>query len=91
MELSGAVIGSMYSVITAARRNYVSSIKSLLTAFADKVEKELKELPEEIERDLTIGFKGLMRQIGGDNNGNMELLKSQKDDSTASKLSYVFR
>ncbi|CDR71959.1 hypothetical protein, conserved [Babesia bigemina] len=45
---------------TAARRNYVTSVKSLLTAFADKVEKELAGLPGEIDADLTIGFKGLM-------------------------------
>ncbi|CDR71718.1 hypothetical protein, conserved [Babesia bigemina] len=51
------------SLTTAARRNYVSSVKALLTAFADKVSQELRGLPEEIERDLRIGFKGLMKTL----------------------------
>ncbi|CDR71476.1 hypothetical protein, conserved [Babesia bigemina] len=56
------------TLTTAARRNYVSSVKALLTAFADKVSQELRGLPEEIERDLRIGFKGLMRVMGGVSN-----------------------
>ncbi|CDR71726.1 hypothetical protein, conserved [Babesia bigemina] len=53
------------TLTTAARRNYVSSVKALLTAFADKVSQELAGLPEEIDRDLTIGFKGLMKTLEG--------------------------
>ncbi|CDR71878.1 hypothetical protein, conserved [Babesia bigemina] len=67
---------------TAARRNYVTSVKQLLTAFADKVSQELAPLPAEIERDLRIGFKGLMKTLedgSTDKNvngkANMNLLK----------------
>ncbi|CDR71792.1 hypothetical protein, conserved [Babesia bigemina] len=57
------VYSALSTLTTAARRNYVSSIKSLLTAFADKVGQELRELPEEIDADLRIGFKGFMKTL----------------------------
>ncbi|GBE63125.1 hypothetical protein, conserved [Babesia ovata] len=48
---------------THARKRYVNSIQTLLTAFSDKVEEELKPLPKEIADDLTLGFKGFMSKF----------------------------
>ncbi|CDR71782.1 hypothetical protein, conserved [Babesia bigemina] len=53
------------TLTTLARKQYVTSVKALLTAFAEKVSEELAPLPAEIDEDLTIGFKGLMRVMGG--------------------------
>ncbi|CDR97481.1 hypothetical protein BBBOND_0313830 [Babesia bigemina] len=45
---------------TQAQKQYVTSVKGFLMAFAVAVEKELKSLPLEIEHDLKIGLKGFM-------------------------------
>ncbi|GBE63215.1 hypothetical protein, conserved [Babesia ovata] len=55
---------------TRARRNYVTSVKALLKAFAAKATQELQALPAAIEEDLRIGFKGFMRKVQGEFNGN---------------------
>ncbi|GBE63007.1 hypothetical protein, conserved [Babesia ovata] len=55
---------------TRARRNYVTSVKALLQAFAAKVTQELQPLPAAIDEDLRIGFKGFMRKVQGEFNGN---------------------
>ncbi|GBE62833.1 hypothetical protein, conserved [Babesia ovata] len=52
-------------LIKEARRQYVSNIKELLEAFARKVEEELRELPNEINRDLYLGYKGLIKYMYG--------------------------
>ncbi|CDR71696.1 hypothetical protein, conserved [Babesia bigemina] len=74
------------SLTTAARRNYVSSVKQLLTAFADKVSRELAPLPGEIERDLQIGFKGLMRVMGGVNSETGEPVEGSGTPSLLDKI-----
>ncbi|CDR71630.1 hypothetical protein, conserved [Babesia bigemina] len=71
---------------TAARRNYVTSIKSLLTAFADKVSQELAGLPAEIDRDLQIGFKGFMRVMGGNKYVSKSTNTYTFEDSNRSEL-----
>ncbi|CDR97505.1 hypothetical protein, conserved [Babesia bigemina] len=48
------------SIIAEAKKNYISSIQSLLQRFASKVHSELETLPKSIEDDLTLGFKGFM-------------------------------
>ncbi|CDR71569.1 hypothetical protein, conserved [Babesia bigemina] len=69
------------SLITQANKNYVTSVKEMLQAFADKVQKELKPLPGEIDTDRQHGFKGFMRTLQGTINGdetnedNIERLK----------------
>ncbi|CDR71715.1 hypothetical protein, conserved [Babesia bigemina] len=73
------------SLTTAARRNYVTSVKQLLTAFADKVGQELAPLPGEIERDLRIGFKGLMRVMGGVSSVNGEPVAASGGINTGAK------
>ncbi|CDR71858.1 hypothetical protein, conserved [Babesia bigemina] len=56
---------ALSTLTTAARRNYVSSIKSLLAAFADKITNELQPLPDLIDKDRKEGFKGFMRTLQG--------------------------
>ncbi|CDR71928.1 hypothetical protein, conserved [Babesia bigemina] len=79
------------ALLRTARRNYVTSVKALLTAFADKVGQELKGLPGEIERDLTIGFKGLMKTLedgsthkDAKQQENIKLLSNLTDKSASS-------
>ncbi|GBE63137.1 hypothetical protein, conserved [Babesia ovata] len=58
-------IGFAQTSLTArARRNYVTSVKALLQAFAAKVSRELQPLPAAIDEDLRVGFKGFMRKFG---------------------------
>ncbi|CDR71983.1 hypothetical protein, conserved, partial [Babesia bigemina] len=61
------------ALITQANKNYVTSVKEMLTAFADKVQKELKPLPGEIDTDRQHGFKGFMRTLQGTFNGDETL------------------
>ncbi|CDR71618.1 hypothetical protein, conserved, partial [Babesia bigemina] len=63
--INSAITDSKNIIITDLRKRYVRHTKLMLTAFADKVSQELQGLPGEIERDLRIGFKGLMRVMGG--------------------------
>ncbi|CDR97064.1 hypothetical protein BBBOND_0309670 [Babesia bigemina] len=46
-----------------AQKNYVSSMKGLLDAFATKVQGELLNLPERIDIDLKTEFKGFMKEM----------------------------
>ncbi|GBE59171.1 hypothetical protein, conserved [Babesia ovata] len=55
-------------LLAEARRQYVSTIKDMLSAFAAKVETELEELPKEIDDDLKKDFKGLMSKMQGEFN-----------------------
>ncbi|CDR71870.1 hypothetical protein, conserved [Babesia bigemina] len=81
-HVDNEVESALSTLTTAARRNYVTSVKALLTAFADKVEKELEGLPGEIDKDLTIGYKGFMKTLGDGytkgtiTSNNINLLKS---------------
>ncbi|GBE63352.1 hypothetical protein, conserved [Babesia ovata] len=50
-------------ITTQARRQYVTSIISLLTEFANQTNWELKDLPQEIEDDKHIGVKGFMEKL----------------------------
>ncbi|CDR71924.1 hypothetical protein, conserved, partial [Babesia bigemina] len=51
-------------LMTLAGKQYVSSVKELLTAFAGKVKTELDQMPGKIEDDLNMGFKGFMNKLG---------------------------
>ncbi|GBE59528.1 Extracellular matrix-binding ebh, putative [Babesia ovata] len=75
------------AMIAQANSNYVSSVKQMLQQYASKVNSELGKLPAEIDHDLAVGVKGLMKQIAGDNNGNINLLT---DVSSIRDLSYRF-
>ncbi|GBE62986.1 Extracellular matrix-binding ebh [Babesia ovata] len=59
-----------------ARRDYVESAKDALKHFAAKASEELGELPEEINRDLFVGFKGFMRQMEGERSENINRLRN---------------
>ncbi|GBE59027.1 Extracellular matrix-binding ebh [Babesia ovata] len=59
-----------------ARRQYVESVQDALKHFALKAESELETLPKEIDEDLTIGFKGLMRQMEGERSENINRLRN---------------
>ncbi|GBE59347.1 Extracellular matrix-binding ebh [Babesia ovata] len=75
------------AMIAQANANYVSSVKQMLQQYASKVNSELVKLPDEIDHDLAIGFKGFVKQIAGDNNGNINLLT---DAANVGDLSYRF-
>ncbi|GBE59151.1 Extracellular matrix-binding ebh, putative [Babesia ovata] len=75
------------AMIVQANANYVSSVKQMLQQYASKVNSELGKLPDEIDHDLAIGFKGFVKQIAGDNNGNINLLR---DAASLRDLSYRF-
>ncbi|GBE63492.1 hypothetical protein, conserved [Babesia ovata] len=55
------VSSAISELSTLARKQYISSIKSLLTEFSKKVEEELEGVPEEIEKDLEQGHKKFMQ------------------------------
>ncbi|GBE62611.1 hypothetical protein, conserved [Babesia ovata] len=76
---------------TRARRNYVTSVKALLQAFANKVTQELEGLPEKIDRDLRIGFKGFMKSLAGNDNKNINFLKEKKDVTNVRDFAHVFK
>ncbi|CDR71929.1 hypothetical protein, conserved [Babesia bigemina] len=46
-----------------ARKQYVCSIMSFLEQFAEKVNDELKTLPQQIDTDLTLGYKGFVKKM----------------------------
>ncbi|GBE63024.1 hypothetical protein, conserved [Babesia ovata] len=48
---------------TEARKHYISTIKLQLEQFAARMAEHLKGLPEAIEKDKHIGFKGLMEKL----------------------------
>ncbi|GBE62908.1 hypothetical protein, conserved [Babesia ovata] len=48
------------TITTDVKSRYVKFIKSLLTRFAEKVEKEIGTLPKDITKDADKGFKGFM-------------------------------
>ncbi|GBE63405.1 hypothetical protein, conserved [Babesia ovata] len=72
------VSSAISTLTTAARRNYVTSVKQLLQAFAAKVTQELQELPKEIYKDQYKGFKGFMRSIGEHIN-TLTIVKDEKE------------
>ncbi|GBE62891.1 hypothetical protein, conserved [Babesia ovata] len=53
------------TLIGEARRQCAANIKELLKLFARKVEEELEDLPNEISRDLYLGYKGLIKYMYG--------------------------
>ncbi|GBE63015.1 hypothetical protein, conserved [Babesia ovata] len=64
-NVDGQVRNATETLTTLAKKQYVLSVKSLLTKFAEKVEQELRNLPREIRNDLTVGHKGFMLRMGG--------------------------
>ncbi|GBE59015.1 Extracellular matrix-binding ebh [Babesia ovata] len=85
-------------LLAEARRQYVSTVKEMLSAFAAKVESELEELPGNIDRDLTIGFKGFTRQmedgttddVSTEKGNNINKLVNVKYPKDVSALSSAF-
>ncbi|GBE63343.1 hypothetical protein, conserved [Babesia ovata] len=77
-------------LITLANKNYVTSVKEMLNAFASRVEKILQPLPKDIDTDRREGFKGFMRTFEGTINENnttqdhINLLKGLADLSVES-------
>ncbi|GBE63032.1 hypothetical protein, conserved [Babesia ovata] len=69
-------------ITTRARRNYVTSVKALLTAFATKVTQELQPLPAAIDEDLRIGFKGFVKKIETHFIPNVKLIGSLSRSTT---------
>ncbi|GBE63524.1 hypothetical protein, conserved [Babesia ovata] len=55
------VSSAISELSTLARKQYISSIQSMLTEFSKKVEEELEGVPEEIEKDLEQGHKKFMK------------------------------
>ncbi|GBE63231.1 hypothetical protein, conserved [Babesia ovata] len=80
---TGQQVSSAIATLTAhAQKQYVSSVKFLLTKFADRVQKILKPLPTAIDTDRKEGFKGFMRTFEGkitDNATTDENIKKLKD------------
>ncbi|CDR71921.1 hypothetical protein, conserved [Babesia bigemina] len=67
-----------------ANTHYVTTLHYLLQQFADKVRGQLDKLPDAIEEDLTVGFKGFMGAFQGQNGqavkyDNIEKLKDIVD------------
>ncbi|CDR71891.1 hypothetical protein, conserved [Babesia bigemina] len=62
-----------------AQKQYIESLKELLTAFSLKVEKELEPLPRDIARDLTLGFKGFMTTFERDFITNEKSIRGIRD------------
>ncbi|GBE62965.1 Extracellular matrix-binding ebh, putative [Babesia ovata] len=69
-----------------ARQDYVESAKDALKHFAAKVAEELGELPEEINRDLYTGYKGLMKYA----HGHFDSLESVTEEREIAVISSAF-
>ncbi|CDR96103.1 hypothetical protein BBBOND_0300080 [Babesia bigemina] len=67
------------SLTHLSQKQYVTSIKYMLNAFSTKVRNELHQLPEAIESDLDIGFKGFMNAIEGEATKNIQKLQYAVD------------
>ncbi|GBE62919.1 hypothetical protein, conserved [Babesia ovata] len=64
-NVDGQVRNAIADLTTLAKKQYVLSLKSLLTKFAEKVHKDLEKLPQGIRNDLRTGHKGFMLRMGG--------------------------
>ncbi|CDR71987.1 hypothetical protein, conserved [Babesia bigemina] len=53
------------TLTTETRKHYISSIKCMLINFSKKATRDLAPLPEAIDNDLTIGYKGFMGKLYG--------------------------
>ncbi|GBE59992.1 hypothetical protein, conserved [Babesia ovata] len=84
-NLNNSVDSQVHTAIDAltaqARKRYVATIQDILMAFADKVEKELKTLPQDINHDLTVGYKGFMKTL---EDGSKE--PSKRDSESINRL-----
>ncbi|GBE63271.1 Extracellular matrix-binding ebh, putative [Babesia ovata] len=69
-----------------ARRDYVESARDALKHFALKAESELGELPEEINRDLFMGYKGFMKYVYG----QIDSLESVREEKEIAVISSAF-
>ncbi|GBE58595.1 hypothetical protein, conserved [Babesia ovata] len=73
-----------------AREHYFSTVKEALRSFTSRVSGQLDTLPEEIENDKHIGFKGLMARLQGEKGVNIKKLKEVKDPQNVSDLASAF-
>ncbi|GBE63219.1 hypothetical protein, conserved [Babesia ovata] len=81
---------------TQAKKHHVITTKLLLKQFASRVTKELDGLPQQIEGDRHIGFKGFMEKFYGDykrtlNPNNIDKLLNAKDKNNIRGLSAAFQ
>ncbi|CDR71728.1 hypothetical protein, conserved [Babesia bigemina] len=61
--VSSNVEEAQNTLITQVNKNYVTSVKEILTEFAVAVENQLDNLPHAINNDLTTGHKGFMMNM----------------------------
>ncbi|GBE63177.1 hypothetical protein, conserved [Babesia ovata] len=87
-ELTTQVNNAKTNILKTVRKRYVTSIQLLLNQFADKVETELNPLPQQIEDDKHIGYKGFMNTLSGYNSGNN--LNRFDGNNSVETLSYAF-
>ncbi|CDR71651.1 hypothetical protein, conserved [Babesia bigemina] len=80
-SVNNEVQSAIEKLTTEARKQYVTSVKGMVTAFAEKVHTELHELPAAIERDKHIGFKGFMGKM---EKGLVSKVKYIKDINSSS-------
>ncbi|GBE63023.1 hypothetical protein, conserved [Babesia ovata] len=64
-EVKKEIIDAQAKMVTHARKQYVTSIKDMLAAFAQKTTSELTLLPQQIENDRHVGAKGFMKKLHG--------------------------
>ncbi|GBE63397.1 hypothetical protein, conserved [Babesia ovata] len=87
-HVNSEVQKTIEKLTTQANKNYVTSVKEMLKAFASRVQKILQHLPKDIDTDRREGFKGFMRTIEGRIDGNnttqdhINLLKDLASEST---------
>ncbi|GBE59404.1 hypothetical protein, conserved [Babesia ovata] len=81
---------------TQAKKHHVITTKLLLKQFASRVTKELDGLPQQIEGDRHIGFKGFMEKFYGDykrtlNPNNIDKLLNAKGKNNICDIAEAFR
>ncbi|GBE62802.1 hypothetical protein, conserved [Babesia ovata] len=63
--VNGQVTTAIDDITAFAKQQCAANIKELLKLFAQKAREELRELPNEINRDLYLGYKGLIKYMYG--------------------------
>ncbi|CDR97012.1 hypothetical protein BBBOND_0309150 [Babesia bigemina] len=69
-----------------ARTLYVDSVKEALELFVKKVEEDLEQLPNEINRERYIGYKGFMKYLQGSLTSDLT-----GDEQSVAELSSAFQ
>ncbi|CDR94857.1 hypothetical protein BBBOND_0200140 [Babesia bigemina] len=69
-----------------ARTLYVDSVREALELFAKKVDEDLEQLPNEIDRDRYMGYKGFMKYLQGPLSSDLT-----GDEQSVAELSSAFQ